>query len=102
MLLERIAPLIAVLDTRGTPEQALPGSCCLRSFAEEPLRFGGHTIVASRLIPVLQFSFEAVADGHNESDFGSESAEVLLALQPLNQSWEPRLVRLDDSRPRQR
>lgn len=100
MPLERVAPLIAVLEQ---PDTHSPGAvrddrdqgcaCFLRSFSEEPARHGGRPISASRLISVCRcFIMPTEGSAKRGSDFEHEWGRLLIAASPIDQSWQPRLV----------
>ncbi len=99
MPLERVAPLIAVLDHRDTrphaedrDDQSPRCSCFLRSFSEEPQRHGGRPISASRLISVRQCATSKADPASHHSDDAAEWGKLLLTVTPVDQSWQPRLV----------
>lgn len=99
MPLERVAPLIAVLDHRDTRPHAEDRdgqsprcSCCLGSFSEEPQRHGGRPISASRLIAVRQCSSSKADPASHDSDDAFEWGQLLLTVTPIDQSWQPRLM----------
>ncbi len=99
MPLERVAPLIAVLDHRnpgqhGEERESLSARCsgCLRSFAEEPQRHGGRPISASRLIFVGHCSTSKDRLLSHDRDDGGESREFLIAVRELSKSGVVRVV----------
>jgi len=83
-------------DDRRYGDEAAWVATALRSFAEMPPKRGGEPLPASRLIAVLQ-GWDVSAARRRAQLRQAESAGAagsLLALTPIDQSWEPRFFRM--------